>query len=657
MKTKNTYNWLVSILCVLFAFAILSCTNPFYIKASGLYEVSFSTNGGTKIEAIRTTCIKEMPISEKEDCTLEGWFTTASFSGIPVTFPFDIEEDTTLYAKWKQNIFTVSFETNCDTTLATYKTDAIKDAPIVTKADYVFVGWYTSSDFKGTPVAFPYTLTANTTLYAKWAQSVFTVSFETNCDSEIAPYRTDTIESSPDIAKNDYILAGWYTTPDFSGSPVSFPYTLTDDTILYAKWAQSIFTVSFVTNCDSEIASYKTDSIESIVAISKNDYVFVGWYTTADFKGTPITFPYTLSEDTTLYAKWAQTVFTVNFVTNCDIPLASYKTDSITSSPTIVRTGYELVGWYTSQSLSGTPMSFPYVLTKDVTLYAKWKQTSFLVEFETNCDVPLASYKTDSIESAPAIERTGYELIGWYTSQDFSGSAIQFPYTLTKNVTFYAKWKQTAFLVSFESNGGTAITAYTTSQIESTPATTRENYVFGGWYTTSDYSGNSVSFPYTLTEEVTLYAKWLAIYNVAFETNEGTAIDSYRTAQILTVPETTRDGYTFVGWYSDSELKKRVVFPLTLTENIILYARWGDESNTIIVNSENISDIDVSTFTHSFTVIYQGNLSIYKLKLLCEKLKNANQNFTLDISLATEITCLDYKQYTSSDGYESYAHI
>ena len=42
------------------------------------------------------------------------------------------------------------------------------DAPTVQRPDYEFAGWYTSSDFSGSPQSFPVTLNENTTFYAKW---------------------------------------------------------------------------------------------------------------------------------------------------------------------------------------------------------------------------------------------------------------------------------------------------------------------------------------------------------------------------------------------------------------------------------------------------------------------------------------------------------
>ncbi|MBO6218010.1 MAG: InlB B-repeat-containing protein [Treponema sp.] len=65
--------------------------------------------------------------------------------------------------------------------------------------------------------------------------------------------------------------------------------------------------------------------------------------------------------------------------------------------------------------------------------------------------------------------------------------------------------------MKFSTNGGSAIAPYRTDKITEVPLTTKENYTFAGWYKKSDFSGNAVNFPYTVTKPVTLYAKWKAL--------------------------------------------------------------------------------------------------------------------------------------------------
>ena len=75
--------------------------------------------------------------------------------------------------------------------------------------------------------------------------------------------------------------------------------------------------------------------------------------------------------------------------------------------------------------------------------------------------------------------------------------------------------KSTPYSVSFDSNGGSSVTARSVQPggavSEPSPAPTRAGYVFGGWYTDNNTFVYEVSFPFTPTGNITLYAKWTKI--------------------------------------------------------------------------------------------------------------------------------------------------
>ena len=71
--------------------------------------------------------------------------------------------------------------------------------------------------------------------------------------------------------------------------------------------------------------------------------------------------------------------------------------------------------------------------------------------------------------------------------------------------------KQT-YTMTFETNGGTQIapiTAEAGAQIDPPADPEKDGAVFGGWYLTSDFSGEAVEIPSVMPEEnVTYYAKF-----------------------------------------------------------------------------------------------------------------------------------------------------
>ena len=454
---RKIFSFPFSIFSLLVFSLLASCDNPLFIGATGLYEVTFSVNGGSSIDSYRTNEIKETPYTSRADYTFAGWHKKSDFSDDTVTFPLEIKEDTTLYAKWQQE-FTVSFETNGGDEIEPYKTGIIQASPDTSRTNYLFEGWYTKSDFSGEAVNFPYTVTKPTTLYAKWL-ATYQVTFETNGGSEIAAFRAAVIESVSEPAKDDNVFIGWYKDAECTNA-VEFPYTLSGDTTLYAKWTQK-FMVTFETNGGTSIVSYKTIEVKSAPTTTQNGYAFVAWYTDSNFTNE-VTFPYAVTSDTTFYAKW-QKNYTVTFVTNGGSAIASLQTGYIESSPATTKTDASLEGWYTdSECTAANKVSFPYTVTGDITLYAKWQAVQCTVTYYANgatggtvpesVTVDKGSSYTVSGNTG-SLEKTGYAFTKWNTRTDGSGSGYSAgsTITVTGDVTLYAQWgKDYAALVTVE---------------------------------------------------------------------------------------------------------------------------------------------------------------------------------------------------------------
>jgi uncharacterized repeat protein (TIGR02543 family) len=83
--------------------------------------------------------------------------------------------------------------------------------------------------------------------------------------------------------------------------------------------------------------------------------------------------------------------------------------------------------------------------------------------------------------------------------------------TVTGDITLYAKWNPITYKVTFESDGGSAVTAarvirgYKTAE---PVAPTKAGYDFGGWYKENGLNNLWDFDTDTVTGDITLYAKW-----------------------------------------------------------------------------------------------------------------------------------------------------
>ena len=76
------------------------------------FVVTFETNGGTYVEAQKTTKLISAPITSKENYYFDGWFLDQNLTNV-VIYPLNVEDNMTLYAKWVKISDKLYFE-NCE---------------------------------------------------------------------------------------------------------------------------------------------------------------------------------------------------------------------------------------------------------------------------------------------------------------------------------------------------------------------------------------------------------------------------------------------------------------------------------------------------------------------------------------------------------------
>lgn len=197
------------------------------------------------------------------------------------------------------------------------------------------------------------------------------------------------------------------------------------------------------------------------------------------------------------------------------------------------REGHQFLGYFDSPE--GGKMYFDEFLEPvfevgdidhNVTLYAHWQAEVYTVYLYANggeggtysvqvsCGYPMPA--------ATAPERTGYEFLGYYSSEgtqyydeDMNGTA---EWDVYSGGTLYARWQAKSYRVTLNKNGGTGGAGYiTVTYGKAMPAATapsRSGYVFLGYYSSADggtqyYSCKmSSARSWDIASGTTLYARW-----------------------------------------------------------------------------------------------------------------------------------------------------
>lgn len=158
-----------------------------------------------------------------------------------------------------------------------------------------FGGWYTDEDCTdGNEYNFTAPVTKGMTLTAKWTANSYTIAFDTNGGSAVAPITQDygtAIIAPADPTREGYTFMGW--EPEI---PATMP---AGDMTIKAQWEINRYTVTFDTDGGSAVASITQDYGTDITAPAdptREGYTFMGWD-----KEIPATMP---AGDMTITAKW-----------------------------------------------------------------------------------------------------------------------------------------------------------------------------------------------------------------------------------------------------------------------------------------------------------------------------------------------------------------
>lgn len=183
----------------------------------------------------------------------------------------------------------------------------------------------------------------------------------------------------------------------------------------------------------------------------------------------------------------------------------------------------------------------------------------------------------------PQPTKAGYRFAGW-TGTDLTEKTLDvvIPAGSTGDREYTANWVETR-TVTFDVNGhGTAPAPQTvdfgTKAVRPTdPAQT--GWRFDGWYTDKDCTA-AYDFDKEVTEDITLYAKWVKTVTVTYHVGSyGTAPASQTVdaGKKFTRPADPVDSRAiFQGWYTDENYTTAYDFGSAVETDLNLYAKWKD---------------------------------------------------------------------------------
>lgn len=386
------------------------------------YKVRFAANAGygSMTEQPMTydqSAVLKRNTMERDGYGFLGWNTEADGSGVSYTngetvsnLATDDGATVTLYAQWKEDVYTVHFDANTgsgdmqDCKLA-FQTAGNLPQNAYMKKGYVFAGWSLEPEGnviyedKGYVLDLADTATKTVTLYAQWKPITYTIKYHANGGVDTVADSIFTYDQEDQLRYCDFYKTGhyftkWNTKADGSGTSYDGEekvLNMTDENgkeiDLYAQWdVDSYFSIFYLDG------GYMKDGAEQSIRYTygtgcilpeafKPGYNFVGWYDS--YEDRVIT---EIGPDETrcmdLKALYKPATYTITYETDGGTINSGdkyyYEFGNSYILPTdVTKPGYTFAGWYTSEYFVDDRTKVTEISDTDYddkVFYAKWEK-------------------------------------------------------------------------------------------------------------------------------------------------------------------------------------------------------------------------------------------------------------------------------------------
>jgi uncharacterized repeat protein (TIGR02543 family) len=605
-----------------------------------VYTIGFEEQGGASVSNSTYTIGSSitLPIAPaRAGYTFNGWFLSSTggstIGGSGATYFPTGTGNLSIFAQWTIQTYEISYISQGGSQTAdayyTVAAPAVTLPVAPTYAGYTFNGWYTSATggtrIGGAGSSYTITGTGDKSYFAQWTLITYTVNFAQQGGSPVSS-TTYTVASGPLTLpaapiRPGYSFNGWYSANTggtrLGGAGDPFTPSGTGDLNISAQWSASTYSVIYLDNSTTlSTVTYLTDGVVTLPAgPAKTGYNFDGWYsanTGGSLIGVSSSSYLPGYGNKNIFARYSLVApYVVTFNTQGGSAAAnnSYTVESrtITLPAAPTRAGYSFNGWFLAasggSSIGSGGASYTFIGTGNVTIHAQWTIITFAVSYDVQGgSTPIAnsSYTIGTSVSLPSPgTKANFIFNGWFTAAT-GGTRIgctTYPCSYSPsgvgNITVYAQWIGSEIMVqTYPGVDLVELPSLSTFRVGTSftlpSVSARPGYEFLGWYSASSggtrygAAGASIN-PLWTTGPESIFGQYRAIsYTITTGEEGGSSVPNLTytiLAPSVTLPTTTRSGYTLNGWYTASSGGTRIgsagaTYSVIGIGNVTYYAQW-----------------------------------------------------------------------------------
>ena len=563
----------------------------------------------------------------KPGYTFEGWYTNEEFEGEAVEAISATDTgNKVFYAKYTKIVYTVTFDANGGDAVETIEfnvateTFALEPA---TRLGYTFLGWF---DAEGVEVKEVVKGTIkNIEVKAEWELNEYVIKFSKGDGASYIPNLAYTVNTPAldftsgvvtidgeeyTFAKEGYSLVGWtiaksgFANNDgaaFGPSLVLDPVELIakgigESVFAVAKWEINDYTITYVVDGKETEETYEFGAAVTAPANpEKEGHTFAGW----DVE-IPATMP---GKDLTITAKFEANKYTITVYLDDNGTVLvfqnqPYGTDNLlTTLEGRTKVGYSFVGWDIKTpekdfdgEVDETPLTVQAfdIVAKPVYDLNLYTITVHLDDNGTVLVFQNQPYGTANLlTTLNARDKVGHEWIGWdiqTPEKDFDGEVDETPLTVQAfDIVAKPVYDPDTYNITYKGQGATNSAEFPATYDFGVgltlPVASKPGYKFLGWTVEEESEEYVTAISAEETGDKVFYAQWeLQTSTLTFDANGGEAVEAIEFTILVKgqeLPVTTKEGYTFVGWFETVGEKELEVTEITgRPSSFTVVAKW-----------------------------------------------------------------------------------
>lgn len=350
----------------------------------GTYQFSFTYSDETAYN---------LPTPTRDNYDFVGWYKEADLLGEKVTqIPVNSSGGLVYYAKWElqTTAYAITYQLNGginnDANPDTYISGTAVTLAVATKEGHDFDGWYKEDSFTTKVEVISATQTGAITLHAKFTPATYTIIYynvdgATNGNPD--SYTYGNLITLAQATKEGFTFDGWFTNSACTQPIDKITASTFGNLELYAKFTEipeeeTIYTITYHNvegiNNPNTATQYVENSVVTFVDVSKEGYVFYGWYLDAAYVTRAVSTE-GRAENLDLYAKWKAVIsYELGGGVNADSNPTEYTEGTAVALENASKEGYTFEGWYTDASFTTKITEISADSTGPITLYAKFAE-------------------------------------------------------------------------------------------------------------------------------------------------------------------------------------------------------------------------------------------------------------------------------------------